>query len=128
MTKYSILIFFVFISTKLLSQTLTCPSVSNIKQNDLNHWLPLYKDTQELISSADLAKFKQHVTSFVAASWSGRYLESAHCLYQGSDGIVNQIVLAKDASRPQFNDHWIWLQPNSIAECYGSMSQCEFLP
>lgn len=128
MTKCLVLLFFVFISNKLLSQTFICPSVIDIKQNELNHWLPLYKDSQELVSSIDLIKFKQHVTGFVAASWSKHYLENGHCLYQGSDQIVNQIVLAKDAFRPQPNDYWVWLQPNSTAECYGPVNECEFLP
>lgn len=110
------------------AMTISCPTVSDIKNGEFKNWLPLYIDGEELASLHDVAQFQKYVTQFAIAKWNTSYLESAHCFYSGDGAIVNQIVLAQDAWRPVNDTHWSWIKINKIAECSSTQSfECSYL-
>jgi hypothetical protein len=108
---------------------LICPTVDEIKKEQFNGWLPLYIDGEELASREDVTEFKKNITHFALAKWSASYLENGRCIYEGTTSICNKIILGKDAWHPNDRDnHWLWITPNKIAECYSSTtSNCGFI-
>lgn len=115
-------------SAAIAEDNIACPSVEQIKQEELIPWLPLYKENEELAFDSDVNTFKEHVTVFDVARWVDSYLENAHCFYKGTDPIVERIVLAQDAWQPTDNAPWIWLIPHKFAECRSlSVNDCMFI-
>lgn len=119
-----------FLSIKLAySETIIkCPSVSEIKSGQFNHWLPLYIDGEELASDKDVALFARNVDSFANAKWSASYLESAHCFYHGNHTLNQKIIFAQDAWQPSSSNKWQWLVPKKLAECDSqNINDCLFI-
>lgn len=129
MSRYFIfLILFFCLLQPLSAQTEFCPSVADIQSGSLTYFLPLYKDNEELAMSYDVQTFRQHVTTFVAARWDHDYAENGHCFYQGTDPILNRIVYANDAWRPEPTQKWTWTRPTRLAECYSdNVHDCGFI-
>lgn len=115
-------------SIKALAYEIICPTVNEIKNNSLGYWLPLYINGEELASTADVEQFRKHSTEFAVAKWNSSYLESAHCFYKGTSPVLSTIVLAQDAWRPISNGYWVWIQPNTSAECRSPrVADCSFI-
>lgn len=106
--------------------TISCPSVTEIKNHQFKTWLPLYIEGEELASQNDVTQFIHDVTEFKAARWSWWYLESGHCFYAGFD-MTKKIILAHDTGRPVDTNNWHWIEPNRLAECVISPTECQFL-
>ncbi len=119
-------LFFLGYSLLAFGQTFTCPTLDDIKHGQLNNWLPLYVQNEELVSAADFELFKSNVTGFSMARWSKAYLEDGHCFYEGNNFITAKIVLARDARRPVATGSWQWLQTDSLAQCTQSIPDCGF--
>ena len=125
-------LFLFFITTMLVNltfaHTIRCPTVSEIKNHQFNHWLPLYKENEELAMPNDVAQFQKNVAHVFVAKWDPKYLESAHCFYEGTDPMVNKIVFAQDAWRPaRSSPKWIWIIEDKLAECVSSdPEECYF--
>jgi hypothetical protein len=110
-----------------VASTEICPSVEEIKNQNFNHWLPLYIEGEELASDNDVQNFKNHLTQFVVARWDRVYLENGHCFYAGTDPIISKIVFAQDAWRPVQGGKWSWKNPDKTAECYSNtVTDCAF--
>lgn len=124
-TLFQNLILFVF-PILAFGQTFTCPTVEDIKKGQLNNWLPLYVQNEELVSHADFELFKSKISRFSIAKWSKAYLENGHCFYEGNDLITGRIILARDAWRPITTGSWQWLKIDSFAECFQSIQNCGF--
>ena len=58
-----ILIFvFLFYVTRTYAMEITCPTVAEIKNNQLHGWLMLYESNEEQALDQDVEKFRQTVT------------------------------------------------------------------
>ena len=110
------------------TNTLTCPSVAEIQNQQFHEWLPLYIEGEELASTQDVNTFKQHITSFDVARWDRVYLENGHCFYKGTDPMLDKITFAHMAWRPVVNDQWYWTSPAKSAECRSpEVKNCGFI-
>src|SRR5665213_1512022 len=99
MEKWFLVIF--FYSVSISAQTISCPLVEDIKHGNFNRWLLLYIANEELATPKDTESFRNHLQTFAFAKWNKFYLENGHCFYKGDDPILNKIVLANDAWRPE---------------------------
>lgn len=125
MSKLVLLLNLIFLSTCCLA--LNCPTVNEIKNGTFNSWMPLYQYGEELASEKDVKEFRKHVSGFHIARWSNRYLEYAHCFYEGDAPIVQSMVFAHDAWRPEKSNYWTWIRPSSLAECATSPDVCGYI-
>lgn len=113
-----VLLNLIFSVSYALTTTISCPTVSEIKRGEFDDWLPLYQENEELALDADVETFKKAVTAFQSAKWSRRYIENGHCFYAGDNPVMDKIIFATDALRPENTPQWQWTQPNILAECY----------
>lgn len=121
-----LMVLIVFGAKPVMATEITCPTIADIKNNQLNGWLMLYEDTEEQAQDQDAEKFKQSVTYFEAAKWNPYYLESAHCFYALTQSDGKNIILAHDAFGPVQSIDWVWT-PKTQATCTANEALCRFM-
>lgn len=129
--KIIFMLFFIFSQLAHAEVIDQCPSVDEIKTGKFKTfgWLPLYIDTEELASDADVAIFAKHLDTFEVARWKEDYLENGHCFYHGSDPMNDKITYIHDDTwQPKLPGKWNWVTPNKFAECYSqNPADCAFI-
>lgn len=119
----SILLF----SNVVYAKTIICPSVEDIKNKNLNGWIPFYIDGEMLVKNEDVVKFRETITAFKSAKWNSQYFATAHCYYSGSDAIANKVTLGQQAWSPRDTGAWRWIRQDEYAVCESNvMSECGF--
>jgi hypothetical protein len=105
-----------------------CPSVDDIKNHNFHGWLPLYIENEELAMDNDVNTFAEGLTKFDTARFDTKYLEFAHCFYQGTDPMVSKIIFAKDAWKPMPSRYWRWSTEDRQAYCISGITvECGFI-
>lgn len=108
------------------AHSIHCPTVAELRGEGFIFWLPLYKIGEELAGDEDVKNFRANVKEFVEARWDTTYLETAHCFYRGSHPILDKIIFAQDAFRPEGTD-WMWIKPSHLAQCQKDELSCSFM-
>jgi len=116
------------ISTLLLNQAAlaeTCPSVNDIKQNQLNGWKAYDSDDGKPLPLARETQFKKMVEEFALAEWENKS-GSIHCYYRDNTGSNLEAYLAKDNFNPKVDPHSFWYKVSGFMHCAAGMERCEF--
>lgn len=100
----------------------SCPSVKEIKKNELKNWKAYDTDNNEPISITRLNQFKQNAAQFVLAEWDKG---SIHCYYHDKYGSDLAVYLAKHNFQPENSKHF-WYQVTGAMHCAAGMHECAF--
>lgn len=119
---------FIFLSALLFvnySYADTCPTVAEIKLNQLNHWQFTDLNSAQPANPEKIRKFKQKVSRFVVASWE--FDEFGCCHYYGKSGDPNElgVFLQKVTTIEKTKTHWRHVDADGWI-CEAGISECRF--
>ncbi|MDR3490578.1 MAG: hypothetical protein P4M12_00880 [Gammaproteobacteria bacterium] len=125
----------ILLSTLLLSYNLTyaenCPTVNELKSNNLQGWQALKIDNALPLSSADVSRFTNTVENFALAEWMKDAPEgAAHCYYTGvnkSDPHYLGVFLAKQHLAPKTISTAWHSMGMDIMLCHEGITECGFI-
>lgn len=106
-----------------------CPSVHDIKKNNLHGWKVFDSDDGKPLTAARETQFKNIVEQFALAEWTNnkKQLGSIHCYYRDKTGSSLEAYLAKDNYHPRLGAKSFWYEVSGFMHCAASMEHCEFV-
>lgn len=104
----------------------TCPSVQDIKQNNMKGWKIFDSEEGIPLSERREADFRNHIVAFAMAEWVKSNKNGIiHCYYKNKDGSDMEAFLTKDNFIPS-NAQNLWYQVSGSWQCAASALKCEF--
>jgi hypothetical protein len=105
-----------------------CPSVSDIKSNNLKGWKAYDSDDGTLLSASRETQFKKIVEEFALAEWTSNKKQagSIHCYYRDQTGSSLEAYFAKDNFHPIISAKNFWYEVSGYMHCAAGMERCEF--
>jgi hypothetical protein len=121
----------VLISTLLatsLAIAETCPTIAQIRANNLNGWSAYTNDEGEPLTPTQLQAFEQNVGGFYSIRWLGGAPEGeSHCYYVNKQRYWTRAFLSKSGLVPDFSSP-NWTYVDDEPRCHASIAGCPFLP
>lgn len=105
----------------------TCPTVKDIKSNQIHGWTVRDSDDNTRVSAEREAAFIKNIEQFVLAEWKQGKNNSSmiHCYYRDISGGGLEANLTKENYSPIHPGH-NWYQVSGSQECAAGMAKCEF--
>lgn len=106
----------------------TCPTVKDIRHNNIAGWKLYDSDDDTLLSTKRENHFKQAAIQFVLAESAKNKANklSIHCFYRDQSGSNLDAYLSKDNFSPKKSNHDFWYQVSGHMHCAAGEKQCEF--
>lgn len=117
--------FIFFISASYATEL--CPSIADIKNNQLHGWRAYYNDSGESVSNGALHKFEQTVGIFAGARWL-RYAQegASHCYYNDNNNQETIAYLAIHGLKPDLLSTG-WKDLSYEFACNDVITNCGFV-
>jgi hypothetical protein len=104
----------------------SCPTVNQIKHNEIKSWHVFDSDDHKLLSDNRLTKFKNEVEEFALAEWvaRGHKQGAVHCFYRDKHGSTLEAYLGKNHFNLSQNKYWY--QVSGAMHCAADSISCGF--
>ena len=121
-----IMLTFIFLTLTTATLAETCPSISQLKENNFHGWEPYNSDSGEPLFPQQLTDFKKDVRQFLMAEWAeGAPEGESHCYYGDKNGNYMDAFLARHGfhDAPSAN----WHNDGGFMRCKGEAGNCVFV-
>lgn len=114
----------------LLCQTTcaeNCPTVADIKKNNIAGWKILDSDEGTPLSAKRQSQYINGIKEFALAEWTnhGKNVGTIHCYYRDNNGSELEAFLTKDNFVPT-NAKNYWYQVSGSMDCAAGSEKCAF--
>lgn len=106
----------------------TCPSVSELKNNQLHNWVAFDADNGTELSTDRLKKYEEKLQYFCHAEFlKGAPEGEAECYYRNdTDPYYLDVYLAQPGLKPDLTSA-AWHERPTLNKCHGSVEACGFV-
>lgn len=109
------------------ASTITCPTITELKQHNFHGWVPLIITSNNEPDENNVEEFLSNLDSFYLAEWRPDDSYSANCYYHSNNELYEELYLGNHAGGINQNGHWRWHHSHEIAYCESeSPETCRF--
>ncbi len=130
MKNYKLIIVTFFIALGSMIKTCcaeTCPSVNDIKKNNLHAWRLYDVEDNAPLTIKQISYFKKFAQQFTLAEW--RQVDEKHgmirCYYRDKNGSEARAYLTKNNFTPETSKN-TWYSVSGSMHCAAGLNQCLF--
>jgi hypothetical protein len=122
---FRILLTVLLFSFSLIVAAETCPSAQSIKNHSARNWRAFDSDTGKPLEQARENLFRNEITQFALAEWSGRNNSNIHCYYKNEDGSHLEAYFARTGTSIARPSKY-WYEVTGMMRCAAGTEKCKF--